>query len=112
MTLAGLAALARCRDTGDMYDLPALLTLIADLDVQVGRFQDAAAHLHEGVQIAVRAGDFLTRGDGLWNCASLCTATKRHADAATLWVAHDACARQLGLTYEGYRVQVPNFQRI
>ena len=51
------AALARCRDTGDLLNLPCLLMVMADLDVQAGRFQDAAAHLREGLQIAMRAGD-------------------------------------------------------
>ena len=51
------AALARCRDTGDMTNLATLLMLMADLDVQAGRFQDAAAHLREGLQVAMRAGD-------------------------------------------------------
>ena len=51
------AELARCRNAGDVFNLPSLLILMADLDVQAGRFPDAAAHLREGLQIAVRAGD-------------------------------------------------------
>ena len=51
------AALARCRDDGDLSTCRMLLMLMADLDVQAGRFQDAAAHLREGLQVAVRAGD-------------------------------------------------------
>ena len=45
------AALARCRDAGDMTNLASLLSLTADLDVQAGRFQDAAAHLREALQV-------------------------------------------------------------
>jgi predicted ATPase/DNA-binding CsgD family transcriptional regulator len=93
------AALAWCRDTGDLLNLPWMLMEMADLDVQAGRFQDAAAHLREGLQIVMRAGDLWHVGNGLWNCALLCTATGRHAEAATVWAADDACTRQMGLTY-------------
>ena len=65
-----------------------LLMLMADLDVQAGRFQDAAAHLREGLQIAMRAGDWWDVGNGLWHCAFLCSATGRYAEAATVWAAH------------------------
>jgi non-specific serine/threonine protein kinase len=93
------AALAKSRDTGDMLNLDYLLMLMADLDVQAGRFQDAAAHLREGLQIAMRAGELWDVAyDGLWYCGLLCTATGRHADAATLWAAQDVHARQQGLT--------------
>ena len=94
------AALAWCRDTGDLLNLPWMLMVMADLDVQAGRFQDAAAHLREGLQITMRGGDFLNVADGLWPCASLCTATGRYADAATVWAALDVHAREQGLTHE------------
>jgi DNA-binding CsgD family transcriptional regulator len=94
------ATLAWCRDTGDLLNLPWMLMEMADLDVQAGRFQDAAAHLREGLQIVIRAGDLWHVGNGLWYCGFLCAATGRHAEAATVWAAHDACARQMGLTYE------------
>jgi len=98
---AGAAALAQCRDAGDLFTLPYTLMLMADLNAQAGRFQDAAAYLREGLQIAVRTGEwFEVVGNGLFYCASLCTATGRYADAATVWAACDACARQLGPTYE------------
>ena len=93
------AALARCRDTGDMLNLDYLLMLTADLDVQAGRFPDAAAHLREGLQIAMQAGEWWDVAyDGLWYCGVLCTATGRYADAATVWAAQDLHARQQGLT--------------
>jgi predicted ATPase/class 3 adenylate cyclase/DNA-binding CsgD family transcriptional regulator len=94
------ATLAWCRDTGDLLNLPWMLMEMADLDVQAGRFQDAAAHLREGLQIVIRAGDLWHVSNGLWYCGFLCAATGRHAEAATVWAAHDACARQMGLTYE------------
>ena len=52
---AGAAALAQCRDAGDLLNLPYMLGVMADLDVRAGHFQDAAAHLRDGLQIAVQA---------------------------------------------------------
>jgi predicted ATPase/DNA-binding CsgD family transcriptional regulator len=99
-------ALARCRDAGDAFDLLQLLTDVADLDMRAGRFQDAAAHLHELLQIAVRASDWWNLGGGLESCVWLCAATGRHAEAATLWAAHHVHFRQQGIagqTPEGVR---------
>jgi predicted ATPase/DNA-binding CsgD family transcriptional regulator len=95
---AGAAALAQCRDAGDLFNLPYTLMLMADLDVQAGRFQDAAAHLRDGLQIAVRAGDLWNLAtNGLWYCAFLCASTGRYAEAATAWAAQDVHNRQQGL---------------
>ena len=95
---AGAAALAQCRDAGDLLNLPYMLAVMADLDVRAGRFQDAAAHLRDGLQIAVRAGDLWdVAANGLFFCAWLCTATGRYAEAATVWAAQDMHARQQGL---------------
>jgi len=82
--------LARCRDAGDAAYLPIVLMDMADLDIQAGRFQDAA-HLREGLQAALRTGNWKdVAGNGLWYCALLCTATGRYAEAATAWAAHAA----------------------
>ena len=95
---AGAAALAQCRDAGDLLNLPYMLAVMADLDMRAGHFQDAAAHLRDGLQIAVRAGDLWNvAASGLFFCASLCTATGRYAEAATVWAAQDVHARQQGL---------------
>jgi DNA-binding CsgD family transcriptional regulator len=91
------ADLARCRDADDVLNLSHLLMLMADLDVQAGRFQDAAAHLCEGLQIAMRAGDLWDVGNGLWHGTWLCAATGRYAEAATLWAAHGVHFRQRGI---------------
>jgi DNA-binding CsgD family transcriptional regulator len=91
------AALAGCRESGELLSLPYLLMLTADLDLQAGRIQDAAAHLREGLQTAIRAGDwFDVSVNGLWYCAMLCAATARHADAVTLLAALDIQLRQQG----------------
>ena len=82
------AALAGCRDDGDLSSGPMLLMLMADLDVQAARFQDAAAHLREGLHAAMRAGDWMNvLNNGLGCCALLCTATGRYAEAATVFAA-------------------------
>jgi DNA-binding CsgD family transcriptional regulator len=91
-------ALAQSRDIGDMVDLSVLLMEMADLDMAASRFQGAAAHLREALQVAVRAGDGWDVSNGLWNCATLCAATGRYAEAATLWAAHAAHFRQLEFT--------------
>jgi predicted ATPase len=96
---AGAVALARCRDAGDMFSLPRMLMRMADLHVQLGRFSDAAAHLHDGLQAALRTGNWYdVAGNGLSCCAWLCTATGRYAEAATLWGANAVHTRQLGIT--------------
>jgi len=91
------AALGGCRDSGELLSLPSLLMLMADLDLQAGRVRDAAAHLREGLQAAIRAGDwFDVAGNGLWYCAMLCAATGRPADAVTMWAALDVRTRPQG----------------
>ena len=75
-----------------------MLMFMTGLDVQADRYQDAAVHLREGLQIVLRAGDLWeVAGNGLWNCALLCTATRRYADAATMFAAQDVHALQQGI---------------
>jgi predicted negative regulator of RcsB-dependent stress response len=50
------AGLARCRDAGDVQNLAELLIRMANLDRQAGRTENAAAHLREALQTAVRTG--------------------------------------------------------
>jgi DNA-binding CsgD family transcriptional regulator len=92
------AALAQCRDAGDANSSLSLVMVLADLDVQAGRSQDAAVHLREGLEAAVRTGTWWDVLNGLWYCAMLCTATGRHADAVTLWETYAVHARQHGLS--------------
>ena len=92
------AAVAQCRDAGDVNSLPSLLMQLADLDVQAGRSQDAAEHLREGLQGALRAGTWWDVLNGLWYGAALCTATGRDADGVALWEAYSVHARQHGLS--------------
>ena len=86
---AGAAGLARARDAGDLWNEAVLLPRIVDLDLRAGRTGDAAAHLREGLQVAVRTGSWLDLRFGLFQCGELCAATGRAAEALTLWAAAD-----------------------
>jgi predicted ATPase/DNA-binding CsgD family transcriptional regulator/transcriptional regulator with XRE-family HTH domain len=86
---AGAAGLARARDAGDLQTQAALLPRIVDLDLRAGRTGDAAAHLREGLQVAVRTGSWLDLRFGLFQCGELCAATGRAAEALTLCAAAD-----------------------
>jgi DNA-binding CsgD family transcriptional regulator len=77
--------LAACRDAGDLMTLQSLLVRMAELDLQAGRTEDAAAHLREALQLAVRTGFWLAYY--LDCCGHLCAATGRHAEAVTAWAA-------------------------
>ena len=85
----GAAGLAQARDAGDLRNQALVLPRIADLDLRAGRTGDAAAHLQEGLQIAVRTGSWLELRIGLSQCGDLCAATSRSAEALTLWAAFD-----------------------
>ncbi len=82
-----VAGLAWSREAGDVGNQAGLLPMLATLEVQAGRLQDAAAHLHAGLQIAVRIGSRGELINGLDCCGYLCAATGRHAEAVTVWAA-------------------------
>ena len=94
----GAAGLARARDAGDLWNQAALLPRIVDLDLRAGRTGDAAAHLREGLHLAVRTGTGLTAAPACPSAGSLCAATGRAAEALTLWAACAAVDRHQGLT--------------
>ena len=58
------AVMAQARDAGDRGGVAELLVPMADLDLRAARFRDAAAHLREALQIAVRT-DMLAIVDGV-----------------------------------------------
>ena len=91
------AALARCRDVGDVLKLAELVMLMADLDLRAGRIKDAAGQLREGLQAAARAGNWLSVLNGLWWCGLVCMATGRYAETVTVWAAHAALTQDAGL---------------
>jgi predicted ATPase/DNA-binding CsgD family transcriptional regulator len=91
-------ALDGCREAGDLQTQAALLTLLGHLDLDAGRLADAAAHLQESVQVALRISDQTELLNCVDNCGHLCTATGRWADAITLWAALAAHTERAGLT--------------
>jgi predicted ATPase/DNA-binding CsgD family transcriptional regulator len=90
-------ALDGCREAGDLQTQAALLTLLGHLDLDAGRLIDAAAHLQESLQVALRIGDQTELLNCVDNCGHLCAATGRWADAITLWAALAAHTEQAGL---------------
>jgi len=94
----GAAGLARARDAGDLWNQASLLPRIVDLDLRAGRTGDAAAHLREGLHLAVRTGNWFELLTGISQCGDLCAATGRIAEALTLWAACAAVDRHEGLT--------------
>jgi len=82
------AALAACRDAGDLVNQPFLLYRMVLLDLRAGRAGDAAAHLREAIQLDLRTGAM--SWDPLDVCGHLCAATGRPAEAVTAWAASTA----------------------
>ena len=80
--------LAASRDAGDMVNLPTLLARLALLELRAGRAEDAAAHMREALQLALRTGFWFAVY--LDYCGQLCAATGRQAEAVTLWAAYAA----------------------
>jgi predicted ATPase/DNA-binding CsgD family transcriptional regulator len=93
---AGVAGLAWARDAGDLWNQAVLLPRIVDVDLQAGRTGEAAAHLREGLRLAVRTGSWFELLYGLFQCGELCAATGRAAEALTLWAACTAVDRHGG----------------
>jgi DNA-binding CsgD family transcriptional regulator len=92
----GEAGLARAREAGDLFNQAVLLPRIVDLDLRAGRTGDAAAHLREGLHLAVRIGNWFELRTGLSQCGNLCAATGRAAEALTLWAVCAAVDRHGG----------------
>jgi predicted ATPase/DNA-binding CsgD family transcriptional regulator len=91
---ASAAALAQCRKAGDLQNLAGLLSLMADLDLRVGRVEAATAHLREELQLDLRAGLWFDLFNGLAICGQLCIATGRYAEAMTVWAPLTSRAQQ------------------
>jgi non-specific serine/threonine protein kinase len=80
-------ALAGARDAGDLWSLGNLLEKMVVLDLIGERYADAAAHLREGLQTALRTGSRARVLDDLDCCGYLCAWTERRAEALTMWAA-------------------------
>ncbi|HEX5291976.1 MAG TPA: LuxR C-terminal-related transcriptional regulator [Streptosporangiaceae bacterium] len=81
------AGVAGARETGDLWNLGNLLEKLVVLDLNAGRYADAATHLREGLQTALRTGSRARLLDDLDCCGYLCAMTGRHAEAVTVWAA-------------------------
>jgi DNA-binding CsgD family transcriptional regulator len=90
------AGLARSRDADDVFNQCGLLPPMVFLDVHAGRLENAAAHLREGLQLAMRAGAWIELHNCLESCGYLCAATERPAEAVTIWAANAALRGQAG----------------
>ena len=87
------AALASCRDVGDLTNLCGVLWHRTILDLRTGRIDDAPAHLRELLQIATQTGLRALLPAGLDRCGHLCAATGRPAEALTMWAAMPVLGR-------------------
>jgi predicted ATPase/DNA-binding CsgD family transcriptional regulator len=81
------AALASCRDVGDLTNLCGALRHRTILDLRTDRIDDAPTHLRELFQIAVQTGLRPVLPTGLDCCGHLCAVTGRPAEALTMWAA-------------------------
>ena len=88
------AGLAGARGAGDLWTLGHLLEKRVVLDLASGRYADAALHLREALQIALRTGVRRKVLEDLDCCGYLCAWTGRSAEAVTVWAAVVALGRE------------------
>ena len=88
------AGLASARDVGDLWSLGNLLEKMVVLDLGSGRYGDAASHLREALQTALRTGVRRKALEDLDCCGYLCAATGLSAEAVTVWAAVAALERE------------------
>lgn len=84
------AGLAWSREAGDLTALAGQLRNRVMLDLRSHHVREAAAHLREQLDVAMRTGVRPLLLSGLDCCARLCAATGRPAEAVTLWAAMSA----------------------
>jgi predicted ATPase/DNA-binding CsgD family transcriptional regulator len=88
------AGLASARDAGDLWSLGNLLEKMVVLDLSADRYPDAALHLREALQTALRTGVRRKALEDLDCCGYLCAQTGRLAEAVTVWAAVAALERE------------------
>ncbi len=89
--------LARARLAGAHWDQAYCLWQMADLEQQTGHISEAGEHLWEALELAARIGDRLRLLDCLELCGHLCAATRRWAEAITVWAAYAARRQDDGI---------------
>jgi DNA-binding CsgD family transcriptional regulator len=87
------AGLASARDAGDLWSLGNLLEKMVVLDLGSDRYTDAAVHLREALQTALRTGVRRKVIEDLDCCGYLCAMTGRCTEAVTIWAAVVALGR-------------------
>ncbi len=85
--------LASAREAGDVDMEADFLYFTAHIALQAADFDRAGPPIREALQLSMRSGDRLRLLDCLDDCASVCAATSRPAEAITLWAAR----RTLGM---------------
>jgi DNA-binding CsgD family transcriptional regulator len=85
------------RAIGDLTALIELLGLAANLEWLAGRLADVGVYLREAAGIASRIGDYTSLRHCVDQCALVCAATGRPAEAITLWAAVAADLHRAGL---------------
>jgi DNA-binding CsgD family transcriptional regulator len=93
------AGLISSREVGDLTSLAGQLWNRAILDLKAHRTGDAAAHLHEELEIATQTAVRPMVLAGLDCCGHLCAATRRPAEAVTVWAAMSALATRGSLPF-------------
>jgi predicted ATPase/DNA-binding CsgD family transcriptional regulator len=86
-------SLAQAREAEDLRSEATCLGLMADLDTRMGRIADACRHLRESLELSTRIGDPLGLLNDMDRAGLLCAATRRWAEAITLWTALAAWSR-------------------
>ena len=86
--------LASARDAGDLWSLGNLLEKMVVLDLSSARYGDAASHLREALQTALRTGVRRKALEDLDCCGYLCARTGLFAEAVTVWAAVAALERE------------------
>ncbi len=92
----GTEGLAAARQAGDLTGQVYCLNLMTELDLREARTAEASAHLQELLELSSRTGDRLILGDCLDRCGHLCAATRRWAEAVTMWAAFAAAVEADG----------------
>ena len=87
--------LRSARLVGDIHSQADFIYLTTQIALSTGDFADASAGIREAMRLATLSGDRLRLLGCLEDCARLCAATGRPADAVTLWAARETQAAAL-----------------
>jgi predicted ATPase/DNA-binding CsgD family transcriptional regulator len=80
-------ALSRAAEAGDLQNQTISHVIMAWLDLEAERLDEAAKDLHEGLELDLRTGGNFSLGDCLDICGHLCAVRGKWEDAVTVWAA-------------------------